>query len=77
MWAQIAGLAVNALGQDQQKRQQEILAEKQAQRDTLSANRAWQDQQKMNVEQDIMNQRGNTTQQKVFNDIMQKYNVRL
>lgn len=77
MWAQIASLAVNALGQDQQKQQQEALAEKQMKQNTIDQNRAWQDQQKLGVEQDIMNQRGNNTQQQVFDEIMKKYNVRL
>lgn len=77
MWAQIASLAVNALGQDQQNQNQKILADKQMKQNTIDQNRTWQDQQKLGVEQDIMNQRGNNTQQQVFDEIMKKYNVRL
>lgn len=77
MWAQIASLAVNALGQNQQNAQQKRMAEEQAKRDKIAQNRSWQDQQKMQVDQDIMNQRGAGNQQQVFDSIMKKYNVRL
>lgn len=77
MWAQIAGLALNKIGQNNAEEEAQRANELNSQRDLLM------NQQKKILgrtqaeNMSIMNQRSGNTQQQVFDEIMKKYNVRL
>lgn len=77
MWAQIAGLALNKIGQNNAEEEAQRNNEINSKSDLLAS----QQQNILNRTQaeniNIDSQRGRSTQQQVFDEIMKKYNVRL
>ena len=73
MWAQIAGMAINALNQDQQKSQQKEIDDKNAERQHVLQSRAMANQQLQDMQGS--KQDAYMRQQAVLDNIMQKYRI--
>ena len=73
MWAQIAGMAINALNQDQQKSQQKEIDDKNAERQHVLQSRAMANQQLQGMQGS--KQDAYMRQQAAFDNIMQKYRI--
>ena len=73
MWAQIAGMAINALNQDQQKSQQKEIDDKNAERQHVLQSRAMANQQLQSMQGS--KQDAYMRQQAVLDNIMQKYRI--
>lgn len=73
MWAQIAGMAINALNQDQQKSQQKEIDDKNAERQHVLQSRAMANQQLQSMQGS--KQDAYMRQQAVLDNIMQKHRI--
>lgn len=77
MWGTIASIGYNLLNADKEKQEQERQTKKLEATQHIAESRMLQQNARSAVDQNAMAMRGNTTQQQVLNDILNKYNVKL